>query len=92
MCIINHIIVYITGGVAGIKSMAVPDLDQSVASVARYHLSSGSTSSVVSISGDYCDSSGKVIKRYYHTGMYCVLIHALVQRCSTCTCWSLEIF
>ena len=45
------------------SSGVVPDLDQSVVSVARDYLSSGSTSNVVSVSGDYCDPSGKVIKR-----------------------------
>jgi hypothetical protein len=44
-------------------SRNVPDLDQSVVSVTRDHLSSGSTSNIVSISGDYQDSTGKVIKR-----------------------------
>ena len=33
-------------------------------SIARDHLSSGSTSAVVSLSGDYKDASGKVIRRY----------------------------
>ncbi|XP_019849671.1 PREDICTED: RAB6A-GEF complex partner protein 1-like isoform X2 [Amphimedon queenslandica] len=41
----------------------LPDLDQSVVMVTRDHLSSGNPSGVVSISGDYCDSSGKIIKR-----------------------------
>ncbi len=49
-----------------VTSIIVPDLDQSVASVARHHLSSGSVSSIVSVSGDYCDSTGKLIKRYRH--------------------------
>ena len=40
-----------------------PDLDRSAVSVARDHLSSGSTSSFVSLSGDYKDASGKVIRR-----------------------------
>ena len=35
-------------------------------SIARDHLSSGSTSSVVSLSGDYKDASGKVIRRYIY--------------------------
>ena len=54
----------ITGSTSGKVTSIVPDLDQSVASVARHHLSSGSVSSIVSVSGDYCDSTGKVIKRY----------------------------
>ena len=41
----------------------LPDLDQSVVMVTRDHLSSGNPSGVVSVSGDYCDSSGKIIKR-----------------------------
>ena len=50
----------------------VPDLDQSVASVARHHLSSGSISNVVSISGDYCDSTGKIIKRFFNDNDFVV--------------------
>ena len=60
----------------------VPDLDQSLASVARHHLSSGNTSNVVSVSGDYYDSTGKVIKRYSHTSSVLDWIITLyVRRC-----------
>ena len=45
-------------------SLPVPDLDRSAISVAKSHISSGSTSSTVSLSGDYKDASGKVIRRY----------------------------
>lgn len=45
------------------SSTLLPDLDQSVVSVARDHLNSGSTSNIVSVSGDFCDSTGKIIKR-----------------------------
>ena len=44
-------------------STSAPDLDRSAISITKDHLSSGSTSSVVSLSGDYRDASGKVIRR-----------------------------
>jgi hypothetical protein len=44
-------------------SLPVPDLDRSAISIAQDHITSGSTSSTVSLSGDYRDSSGKVIRR-----------------------------
>lgn len=44
-------------------SPQAPDLDRSAMSVTRDHLSSGSTSSVVSFSGEYRDASGRVIRR-----------------------------
>lgn len=43
---------------------SIPDIDQSVVSLARDHLSSGSISGVVSVSGEYRDPSGKIIKRF----------------------------
>ncbi len=43
--------------------VAAPDLDRSAVMVAMDHLNSGSTSSCVSLSGDYKDASGKVIRR-----------------------------
>lgn len=46
------------------NGLNTPDLDRSAMSIARDHLSSGSTSAVVSLSGDYKDASGKVIRRY----------------------------
>ena len=45
-------------------SLPVPDLDRSAISVAQDHITSGSTSSTVNLSGDYKDASGKVIRRY----------------------------
>ena len=50
-------------------SLPVPDLDRSAISIAQDHIASGSTSSTVSLSGDYKDATGRVIKRYY-THMY----------------------
>ncbi|CAI8008141.1 Guanine nucleotide exchange factor subunit RIC1 [Geodia barretti] len=44
-------------------SLPGPDLDRSAISMAQDHLTSGSTSSTVSLSGDYRDASGKVIRR-----------------------------
>ena len=44
-------------------SLPVPDLDRSAISIAQDHITSGSTSSTVSLSGDYKDLSGKVIRR-----------------------------
>jgi hypothetical protein len=44
-------------------SLPVPDLDRSAISVAQDRLASGSTSSTVSLSGEYRDASGKVIRR-----------------------------
>ena len=52
-------------GTLSSPSNHLPDLDQSVVMVTRDHLSSGNPSSVVSVSGDYYDSSGKIIKRFY---------------------------
>ena len=40
-----------------------PDLDRSAMSITRDHLSSGSASGMVSLSGEYKDSTGKVIRR-----------------------------
>ena len=52
------------GGGKTTPSVSVaPDLDRSAVMVAMDHLSSGSTSSCVSLSGDYKDASGKVIRR-----------------------------
>ena len=45
-------------------SLPVPDLDRSAISVAQDHLSSGGVPATVSLSGDYKDASGKVIRRY----------------------------
>ena len=42
-------------------SLPGPDLDRSAISMAQDHLTSGST---VSLSGDFRDASGKVIRRY----------------------------
>jgi hypothetical protein len=44
-------------------SLPGPDLDRSAISMAQDHLTSGSTSSTVSLSGDFRDASGKVIRR-----------------------------
>ena len=44
-------------------SLTAPDLDRSAVMVAKDHLSSGSTSHCVSLSGDYKDASGRVIRR-----------------------------
>ena len=52
-----------TGTMPSLVAMP-PDLDLSAMSIARDHLTSGSTSSVISFSGDYKDASGKVIRRY----------------------------
>ena len=46
-----------------VNGLNTPDLDRSAVSVAREHLNSGSMSAVVSLSGDYTDASGKVIRR-----------------------------
>ena len=43
--------------------MAPPDLDRSAVMVAKDHLSSGSTSSSISLSGEYRDAAGKIIRR-----------------------------
>ncbi len=44
-------------------SSAGPDLDRSAMSVTRDHLTSGGVGNVVSLSGDYKDSAGRVIRR-----------------------------
>ena len=53
-------------------SLPVPDLDRSAISIAKDHITSGSTSSTVSLSGDYKDASGKVIRRYIHAHTLCI--------------------
>lgn len=52
-----------TVGGAGTPSVMAPDLDRSAVMVAKDHLTSGNTSNCVSLSGDYKDASGKVIRR-----------------------------
>ena len=42
---------------------AIPDLDQSMVSLAKEHLTSGGLGNVLSVSGEYRDPSGKIIKR-----------------------------
>ncbi len=42
---------------------AGPDLDRSAMSLTRDHLTSGGVASMVSLSGEYKDASGKIIRR-----------------------------
>lgn len=51
-------------GVGHFPASSTPDLDRSAFLVTRNHLTSGSTSGSVSLSGDYKDASGRMIKRY----------------------------
>lgn len=50
-------------GVATTPLLTAPDLDRSAVMVAKDHLTSGNTSNCVSLSGDYKDALGKVIRR-----------------------------
>ena len=65
---------------------SIPDIDQSVVSLARDHLSSGSISGVVSVSGEYRDPSGKIIKRFELYIEYTDYFHVTMRRSTKHQC------